>query len=133
MSIQGTILIAASSLDVSQQQASLIANNVANANTPGYVRRVLPQSELVAGGVGMGVAADIVQRLGNAMAANTANQATSAQSYSQEMANLLGTYVQRVGQPADSSSLPSVLSAFQQALTSLSSTPGSTTAQAQTV
>jgi flagellar hook-associated protein 1 FlgK len=133
MSIQGAMLIAASSLDMSQQQSDLIANNVANASTPGYVERELPQSELVAGGVGMGVVAGIVQRLGDAVAADTANQATGAQAYSQQMVNVLGSYVQNVGQPADSGSLPSVLSAFQQALTTLSSTPDSTTAQAQTV
>ena len=127
------MLIAASSLDMSQQQSDLIANNVANASTPGYVERELPQSELVAGGVGMGVVAGIVQRLGDAVAADAANQATGAQAYSQQMVNVLGSYVQNVGQPADSSSLPSVLSAFQQALTTLSSTPDSTTAQAQTV
>jgi flagellar hook-associated protein 1 FlgK len=133
MSIQGAMLIAASSLDMSQRQSDLIANNVANASTPGYVDRELPQSELVAGGVGMGVVAGIVQRLGDAVAADAANQATGAQAYSQQMVNVLGSYVQNVGQPADSSSLPSVLSAFQQALTTLSSTPDSTTAQAQTV
>ena len=133
MSIQGAMLIAASSLDMSQQQSDLIANNVANASTPGYVERELPQSELVAGGVGMGVVAGIVQRLGDAVAADAANQATGAQAYSQQMVNVLGSYVQNVGQPADSSSLPSVLSAFQQALTTLSSTPDRTTAQAQTV
>jgi flagellar hook-associated protein 1 FlgK len=133
MSIQGAMLIAASSLDMSQQQSDLIANNVANASTPGYVERELPQSELVAGGVGMGVVAGIVQRLGDAVAADAANQATGAQAYSQQMVNVLGSYVQNVGQPADSGSLPSVLSAFQQALTTLSSTPDSTTAQAQTV
>jgi flagellar hook-associated protein 1 FlgK len=127
------MLIAASSLDMSQRQSDLIANNVANASTPGYVDRELPQSELVAGGVGMGVVAGIVQRLGDAVAADAANQATGAQAYSQQMVNVLGSYVQNVGQPADSSSLPSVLSAFQQALTTLSSTPDSTTAQAQTV
>ena len=133
MSIQGAMLIAASSLDMSQQQSDLIANNVANASTPGYVERELPQSELVAGGVGMGVVAGIVQRLGDAVAADAANQATGAQAYHQQMVNVLGSYVQNVGQPADSSSLPSVLSAFQQALTTLSSTPDSPTAQAQTV
>jgi flagellar hook-associated protein 1 FlgK len=133
MSIQGAMLIAASSLDMSQRQSDLIANNVANASTPGYVDRELPQSELVAGGVGMGVVAGIVQRLGDAVAADAANQATGAQAYSQQMVNVLGSYVQNVGQPADNSSLPSVLSAFQQALTTLSSTPDSTTAQAQTV
>ena len=81
----------------------------------------------------MGVVAGIVQRLGDAVAADAANHASGAQSYSQQMVNLLGSYVQTVGQPADSSSLPSVLSAFQQALTTLSSTPDSATAQAQTV
>ena len=127
------MLIAASSLDMSQRQSDLIANNVANASTPGYVERELPQSEQVAGGVGMGVVAGIVQRLGDAVAADAANQANGSQAYSQQMVNVLGSYVQTVGQPADSSSLPSVLSAFQQALTTLSSTPDSTTAQAQTV
>ena len=133
MSIQGAMLIAASSLDMSQRQSDLIANNLANASTPGYVARQLPQSELVGGGVGMGVVAGIVQRLGDAVAADAANQASGAQAYSQQMVNVLGSYVQNVGQPADSGSLPSVLSAFQQTLTTLSSTPDNTTAQAQTV
>ena len=82
------MLIAASSLDMSQRQSDLIANNVANASTPGYVDRELPQSELVAGGVGMGVVAGIVQRLGDAVAADAANQATGAQAYSQQMVNV---------------------------------------------
>ena len=133
MSIQGAMLIATSSLDVSQQQVNLIANNVANVNTPGYVERQLPQSEQVGGGVGMGVVAGIVQRLSDAMAADAANQATSAQSYSQQMVSLLGNYVRAVGQPADNISLPSMLSAFQQSLTTLSATPDAITAQAQAV
>lgn len=127
------MLIAASSLDVSQQQVNVIANNVGNANTPGYVQRQLPQLELVAGGVGMGVTVGIVQRMGDAMATENANQATSAQGFSQEMVSLLGNYVQQVGQPADSTSLPSVFSAFQQSLTTLASNPGDGTAQAQAV
>src|SRR5580692_8617211 len=125
MSIQGAMLIAASSLDMSRRQSDLIGNNVANASTPGYVERELPQSELVAGGVGMGVVAGIVQRLGDAVAADAANQAGGAQAYSQRMADVLGSYVKAVGQPADSSSLPSMLSAFSQSLTALSATPDS--------
>jgi flagellar hook-associated protein 1 len=125
--------IAGMSMDLSQQQLGVIANNVANSSTPGYVEEQLPQSELVYGGVGSGVVAGIVQRLGDQLAANNVNQATSAQSYSQEMVNLLGNYVQQVGQPNDTSSLPSVFSAFQQSLTTLSSSPGSATAQAAAV
>ncbi len=88
MSIQGAMLIAASSLDMSQRQSDLIANNVANASTPGYVERELPQSEQVYGGVGMGVVAGIVQRLGDAVAADAANQANGSQAYSQQMVNV---------------------------------------------
>jgi flagellar hook-associated protein 1 FlgK len=127
------MLIAASSLDMQQRQSDLIANNIANASTPGYVQRVLPQSELIAGGVGMGVVAGIVQRLGDAVAADAANQAGGAQAYSQRMADVLGSYVKAVGQPADSSSLPSMLSAFSQSLTALSATPDSATTQSQSV
>jgi flagellar hook-associated protein 1 FlgK len=35
---------ALSGLRVSQQQINVISNNVANASTPGYTRKILPQS-----------------------------------------------------------------------------------------
>jgi flagellar hook-associated protein 1 FlgK len=44
MSIQGAMLNALSSLAAEQRAAALISNNVANAQTPGYVRRDLPRT-----------------------------------------------------------------------------------------
>lgn len=133
MSIQGALATALSGLQVEQQQANLIANNVANASTPGYVRRTLPQSELVTGGVGAGVVAGAIQRLGDSMLAASANQAGGAQAYSQRMVDVLTTYTQAVGQPGEQGTLPSAISAFQSALTTLSATPSDSVAQGAAV
>jgi flagellar hook-associated protein 1 FlgK len=122
-----------SSLDLAQQQTNLIANNIANANTPGYVQQSLPQTELISNGVGVGVIAEPIQRLVNAAAAATANQANGAAAYSTEMKNILTTYNQTVGQASSSSSLPSTISAFSGQLTVLSASPNDATAQSEAV
>jgi flagellar hook-associated protein 1 FlgK len=133
MTIQGAMNTALSSLDLLQQQTNVLSNNIANASTPGYAQRVLPQSELLAGGIGVGVVAGPIQRLADDAAAATANQANGAQAYSQQMVDVLTPYTQVVGQASDSSSLPSMFSAFSSALTTLSTTPSDATAQAQAV
>ncbi|MCD8497280.1 MAG: flagellar hook-associated protein FlgK [Alphaproteobacteria bacterium] len=46
---------ALSGLRASQQQINLIANNVSNANTPGYTRKILPQESQAINGVTVGV------------------------------------------------------------------------------
>jgi flagellar hook-associated protein 1 FlgK len=121
------------SLDLAQQQTNLVANNIANASTPGYVQESLPQTELISGGVGAGVLAEPIQRLTNAAAAATSNQANGAEAYSQEMVNILTTYNKTVGQASDSSSLPSMISAFNGQLTTLSASPSDATAQSTAV
>jgi flagellar hook-associated protein 1 FlgK len=70
-----------------------------------------------------------VQRLTDQAGYDAANQANGAQAYSQQMVNLLTQYTQVLGQPTDSTSLPSMLEAFNSALTTLSSTPSDATAQ----
>lgn len=49
-------------LRVSQQQLSTISNNVANVGTPGFSRKILPQSTLAIDGQTVGVRGDIVIR-----------------------------------------------------------------------
>ena len=123
MSIDAALYTAMSSLDMQQQQADVISSNIANASTPGYADRTLPQLEEVAGGNASGVMAAPLQRLSNEVATNTANQTAGAQAYSQTMVNGLTSYTQVLGQPSDTTSLPSQLSAFNSALTSLSASP----------
>lgn len=133
ISISAAMNSSLTSLDVAQQQINLISNNIANANTPGYVEEDLQTSEIVGNGVGSGVIADPIQRLTNAAASATANQASGAQSYSQEMVNILTNYTNTLGQASDSTSLPSAISALSSQLTALSASPSDSTAQSQTV
>jgi flagellar hook-associated protein 1 FlgK len=133
VTIQGALNTALTSLELAGQQTNVIANNIANASTPGYLQRDLPQSEMVSGGVANGVMAEAIQRMTNDAATATANQANGSQSYSQQMVNVLTPYMNTLGQPSDSNSLPAALSAFSSQLTTLSSTPGDATAQDQAV
>ncbi|HTR16047.1 MAG TPA: flagellar hook-associated protein FlgK [Acetobacteraceae bacterium] len=133
MTIQGALASALSSLNLEQQQAQVIANNIANANTPGYVQRDIPRAENIAGQNGTGVLAEPIVRLSNQLLTDAANQASGSAAYSNQIVAILGQYIQTVGQPSDSTSLPSTVSAFQTDLTNLSSTPDDTTAQTQTI
>ncbi|MGB4107546.1 MAG: flagellar hook-associated protein FlgK [Alphaproteobacteria bacterium] len=49
-------------LRIAQQQIGVISNNVANVGTPGYTRKILPQSAQVINGAGVGVLADKIIR-----------------------------------------------------------------------
>ena len=54
MSLSATLANALSGLNVAQQALSVTANNVANANTPGYSRKVLDQEAVVVADRGAG-------------------------------------------------------------------------------
>lgn len=49
-------------LRASQQQISVISNNVSNVNTPGYTRKILPQSSQSIAGVTVGVLTGTIMR-----------------------------------------------------------------------
>ena len=53
---------ALSGLRISQQQINVISNNVANVSTPGFSRKILPQSTQVIQGAGIGVAGETIIR-----------------------------------------------------------------------
>jgi len=53
---------ALSGLKAAQRTLDTISNNIANAQTAGFTRKILPQETLVVGGVGMGVQLGAVMR-----------------------------------------------------------------------
>lgn len=53
---------ALSGLKIAQQQLDTIANNVSNVSTPGYTRKILPQSTRVVGGAAIAVTANPIVR-----------------------------------------------------------------------
>lgn len=131
MTIQAALSNALSSLAAEQRQSSILANNIANANTPGYVRREMPRSERLVAGVGAGVTAGTTQRAGDAALAAASRVADGLEGYAKRMQEALEAYNSTVGQPSDDRSLSSRLGAFKQALTTLSSAPDNAVAQSQ--
>ena len=63
MSLTATLANALSGLTVAQRALSVTANNVANANTEGYVRKVLSQEAVFIGSRGAGVQASEITRI----------------------------------------------------------------------
>ncbi len=133
MTIQGALLNALSSLAAEQAQAQIIANNIANASTPGYVRRDLPRSENMAGREGNGVALGVTQRAGDSLLETVARSANGDKAYGARMTDILGALTRIAGQPADPRSLSSKLGQFQAAMTTLSSTPADAVTQTQAI
>lgn len=129
MSIQAALNTALSSLTVLQQQTNVISNNIANAGTEGYRQRDLTQSAFVANGAANGVIAGKVRCLANQAATSAANQAISAQAYSQRMTDVLTPYAAALGSASEATSLAGRFSALDSALTALSVTPNDSTVQ----
>ncbi|HEY3696966.1 flagellar hook-associated protein FlgK [Phenylobacterium sp.] len=63
MSLSIAMNTAASGLLAAQTGLRTVSDNIANVNTPGYVRKTLDQSQLAVSGVGMGVKIDGVKRV----------------------------------------------------------------------
>ena len=62
MSLTLALNNALSGLRVNQQSLAVLAQNIANANTEGYTRKVVDQSSVVIDGVGSGVRVDDISR-----------------------------------------------------------------------
>ena len=63
MSLTATLRTATSGLNAAQAALRATSDNIANVNTPGYVRKAVNQQPLVVNGVGQGVKIDGVQRI----------------------------------------------------------------------
>jgi flagellar hook-associated protein 1 FlgK len=63
MSLTTVLSNAASGLQAAQMSLRAVSDNVANVNTPGYVRKTVNQQPLVVGAAGMGVAVTGLQRV----------------------------------------------------------------------
>ncbi|MDB5428321.1 MAG: flaN [Phenylobacterium sp.] len=65
MSLTIALQTAASGLQAAQAGLRAVSDNIANVNTPGYVRKTVVQQQLVVGGQGAGVEVTGVQRVTN--------------------------------------------------------------------
>lgn len=110
-------------LRVSKQQIDVVSNNVANATTPGYTRKILPQSTQVVQGKTVGVIGEtIIRNVDSKLERDLWTQISSTSALS-----VKETYLERIeqfhGDPAAEISIASEMSRLIESFTALSDNP----------
>ncbi len=131
MGLTSAISNANSGLSAASRRAGLVSSNIANALTPGYVRRDLSVSENVAGGIGAGVKVSGVSRAIDPAITNDRRVADGMAQRDQLISTAYATLSNALGDPADPYSLFAQYESFETALRSLSQTPESQPMQSQ--
>ena len=130
MGLSQALSAALAGVNTTQKSLSVIAGNVANANTPGYVEESVNQTE-VASGTLAGTSVDFagINRNLNTLLQSQLWTETSGASY----ADLASQYFQQLqpiyGTPGSSSSFDASYAAFTNAVQALAANPSATTAQ----
>jgi flagellar hook-associated protein 1 len=134
MGLSQALSAALAGVNVTQQSISVIAGNVANANTPGYVDESVNQVEVsTPGQLGTSVDTNGINRDLDTLLQNQLWTETSGDSYADTSANLYTQLQQIYGTPGSSTSFDGIFDSFTTALQSLSTSPSSSSAQSQVV
>ena len=116
MSLEGILSSGLSSLLTNSAALRVTSNNIANANNPNYVRRVVQQGPLIAGGQIGGVRVEEIQRIANAFLDQEVIKANGASARYDVQADVMEQLNTALGQPGDGQSIGSQLSAVYAAL-----------------
>ena len=134
MSINQALSAALAGVNVTQQALSVVAGNVANANTPGYVDESLVQSEYsVVGQTGTSVDVTGINRNLNTLLQSQLWTETSGDSYADTTSQLYQQLQQIYGTPGSSTSFDAIFNNFTTALQTLATSPSSYSAQSGAV
>jgi flagellar hook-associated protein 1 FlgK len=125
MSISGGLSSALSGLTAASKAAEVVSNNIANATTPGYGRRVLNTSARVVGSVGMGVRIDGITRISNPIAIRDRRLAEAMVGDRFGRASFLQRVELALGRPDQAGSFSGRIAAFDSALVEAASRPES--------
>lgn len=130
MSLSQALSVALAGVNVTQQGLSVIAGNVANANTTGYVDETLSPVEVANGSDG-GTSVDTsgINRNLNTLLQGQLWTETSGGSYADTASQLYQQLQQIYGTPGSSSSFDAIYNNFTSALQSLSTSPSSYSSQ----
>jgi flagellar hook-associated protein 1 FlgK len=134
MSLSQALSVALAGIHVTQQGLSVIAGNVANANTPGYVDETVTPVEVASGGSGgSSVDSSGINRNLNALLQSQLWTESSGGSYADTAAQLYQQLQPIYGTPGSSSSFDAVYNNFTSALQALATGPSSYSSQAAVV
>lgn len=133
MSLSTALSTALTGLAVNQKALSVISQNIANANTVGYTRKVVDQSTIVLDGVGSGVKIDGVSRKVDEYLNRSVRSSLGASAKADVTKDYMGRLQIYLGEPGKSNSLDSQINDFFSAMQSLAETPERTSFRSQAV
>jgi flagellar hook-associated protein 1 len=122
MSLTQALSTALSGLQVNQASISIVAANVANADTPGYTRKVVNQVA-IGGSASIGVRVSDIQREIDLYIQRQLRVENAGASYADTRANMYSQLQDIYGQPGADTSLEAVYNSFTSALQVLSTSP----------
>src|SRR5208282_873712 len=134
MSINQALSAALAGVNSTQQALSVVAGNVANANTTGYVEESVNQVETTtAGQSGASVDVTGITRDLNTLLKGQLWTETSGDSYADTAAQIYQQLQQIYGTPGSSTSFDAIFDNFTGALQALSTSPSSSSAQSAVI
>src|SRR6185437_14935833 len=133
MSLTQALSTALSGLSAAQTSLSLVAGNVANAQTPGYVRKVATLTENSVGTAGSTVQVSAINRVLDQFVQTQLRTESSGAAYTDIRANLYSQLQDVYGTPNTSSTLESAFNTFTNALQALSTSPDDPTARSSAI
>ncbi len=129
MSLGQALATSTAGLRTTQAALALTAANVANAETPGYVRKTLQQATSAAGNNGVSVRVEAINRELDVYLQRQLRVEVSGGAYADLRAQFYSRLQQVYGQPGSASSLESVFNEFTTALQALSTSPDNSAAR----
>jgi flagellar hook-associated protein 1 FlgK len=126
MGLSTSLGTAISGLNSAQIGIGVVSQNVANAGTPGYVRRNVSSVDSVSGGT-VGVSNPNVQRLLDRIVQHQLLQESSGAAYTSTRAQVFANLDQLYGAPGSKTALDSMYSSFTSSLQALQNDPSSYT------
>ena len=124
MSLTAALNSAVSGLNVAQRALAVTANNVANANTDGYSRKLLNQQALVVAGRGAGVEATDITRVTDQFLTDQVRHQSSIAGRSDALQHYQDLLQVAFGAPGDDHDLALQVGDLQSALEDVANDPG---------
>jgi flagellar hook-associated protein 1 FlgK len=132
MSLTQALNSATAGLQVTQSGLSIVAGNVANAQTPGYVRKIQDQLESAAG-TAIGVRTGAIQRQLDTLIQTQLRTQTSGASFADKLSDLYTQLQDVYGTPGSAIGLDTLFNNFTTALQNLQASPSTFSAQSTAI
>lgn len=133
MSLAAILSSANSGLMAAQTGLRTVSDNIANINTPGYVRKVVDQAPLVSGGLGAGVSVTQIRRAADQFLQRASLTATASAAEAGVTATAMDRAQALFGNPGDDSSFFTRLDEVYAAFTAASSDAASSIRRDQAI